>query len=131
MPMAQVGIRRAGGQSFCDPSKISVRIPWVVEGASDPRPYVAETTRVRLEKQYVVVEMRADLFVDPVILRFRKQVSQHEGREDPRSKEIARSATISRYHTDPASASRTLPSILRGASWFFAPSVMNSCLRTM
>jgi nitrite reductase/ring-hydroxylating ferredoxin subunit len=48
------------GQSFCDPSKISVRnypievVPGtaVVEG-----PYVAETLPVTVEEQYVIVEM--------------------------------------------------------------------------
>ena len=48
------------GQSFCDPSKISVReYPVeVVEGARVVQgPYVAETIPVTVEQQYVVVEM--------------------------------------------------------------------------
>jgi 3-phenylpropionate/trans-cinnamate dioxygenase ferredoxin subunit len=48
------------GQSFCDPSKISVR-SYPVEVAEGQRvvqgPYVAETIPVTIEQQYVVVEM--------------------------------------------------------------------------
>jgi nitrite reductase/ring-hydroxylating ferredoxin subunit len=48
------------GQSFCDPSKISVR-SYPVEVAEGQRvvqgPYVAETIPVTVEQQYVVVEM--------------------------------------------------------------------------
>jgi nitrite reductase/ring-hydroxylating ferredoxin subunit len=48
------------GQSFCDPSKISVR-SYAVEVAEGQRvmqgPYVAETIPVMVEEQYVVVEM--------------------------------------------------------------------------
>ncbi len=48
------------GQSFCDPSKISVR-SYPVEVAEGQRvvqgPYVAETVPVTIEQQYVVVEM--------------------------------------------------------------------------
>ena len=48
------------GQSFCDPSKISVRsYPMeVAPGTSVVKgPYVAETIPVTVEEQYVVVEM--------------------------------------------------------------------------
>jgi hypothetical protein len=48
------------GQSFCDPSKITVR-SYPVEVAEGQRvvegPYVAETIPVTIEEQYVVVEM--------------------------------------------------------------------------
>jgi 3-phenylpropionate/trans-cinnamate dioxygenase ferredoxin subunit len=48
------------GQSFCDPSKISVR-SYPMEVAPGTRvvqgPYVAETIPVTVEEQYVVVEM--------------------------------------------------------------------------
>jgi nitrite reductase/ring-hydroxylating ferredoxin subunit len=48
------------GQSFCDPSKISVR-SYPIEVAEGQRvvqgPYVAETIPVTVEEQYVVVEM--------------------------------------------------------------------------
>jgi 3-phenylpropionate/trans-cinnamate dioxygenase ferredoxin subunit len=48
------------GQSFCDPSKFSIReYPVeVVEGQTIVKgPYVAETIPVSVEEQYVVVEM--------------------------------------------------------------------------
>ena len=48
------------GQSFCDPSKISVRnYPMeVVPGTAVVQgPYVAETLPVTVEEQYVIVEM--------------------------------------------------------------------------
>jgi 3-phenylpropionate/trans-cinnamate dioxygenase ferredoxin subunit len=48
------------GQSFCDPSKISVR-SYPVEVAPGQRvvqgPYVAETVPVTVEEQYVVVDV--------------------------------------------------------------------------
>ena len=48
------------GQSFCDPSKISVR-SYPVEVADGQQvghgPYVAETIPVTVEARYVVVEM--------------------------------------------------------------------------
>jgi nitrite reductase/ring-hydroxylating ferredoxin subunit len=48
------------GQSFCDPAKIGIR-RYPVEVAQGQRvvegPYVAETVPVRIEEQYIVVEM--------------------------------------------------------------------------
>ena len=48
------------GQSWCDPSRIKIR-PYPVEVASGSRlvqgPYVAETVPVRVEQDYLVVEV--------------------------------------------------------------------------
>ena len=60
------------GQSFCDPSKISVR-NYPMEVASGQTvvqgPYVAETLPVTVEEQYVIVEMACVRFdtdmIDP------------------------------------------------------------------